>query len=95
MQPHLNKAFEGIVKVKFDKNDEIIEAMVSAEGEVVNLFNHVNVVAGDNKGNVEKWLLQVESSMTHCLRIVTPTSATQSRWTESKAGEVVWQSNTM
>ena len=44
--------------------------MVSAEGEVVNLFNHVNVVAGDNKGNVEKWLLQVEYSMTHCLRIV-------------------------
>ena len=27
--------------------------------------------AGDNKGNVEKWLLQVEHSMTNCLRTVT------------------------
>jgi dynein heavy chain len=95
VQPHMNKAFEGIAKVKFDKNDEIIEAMVSMEGEVVNLFNTVNVVAGDNKGNVEKWLLQVEYSMTHCLRIVTDNSMTaysknpRTKWVLEWPGMVV------
>merc|ERR1719443_250545 len=81
VQPHMNKAFEGIAKVRFTdssgkttndaKDAEIISAMISAEGEEIELFNKVNVNAGDNKGNVEKWLLQVEHSMTNCLRTVT------------------------
>ena len=37
------------------------------EGEVVDFFNQVNVVAGDKKGAVEKWLLEVQDSMIHCL----------------------------
>ena len=35
-QPH---SAPGINRVRFDSNDEIIEAMVSVEGEVVELVN--------------------------------------------------------
>jgi dynein heavy chain len=95
VQPHMNKAFEGIAKVRFDKGNEIIEAMVSAEGEVVELFNKVNVMAGDNRGNVEKWLLQTEHSMIQCLRVITDNSvkdyAKQPRhkWVLEWQGQVV------
>ena len=41
--------------------------MLSIEGEEVELFKPVNVVAGDKKGNVEKWLLEVQDSMIGCL----------------------------
>merc|ERR1719183_2988460 len=57
VQPHMNKCFEGINKVRFDPSNEIIEAMISVEGEVVDLKNKVNVAEGDKKGNVERWLM--------------------------------------
>eukprot|EP00931_Biecheleriopsis_adriatica_P056393 TRINITY_DN33417_c0_g1_i2.p1 TRINITY_DN33417_c0_g1~~TRINITY_DN33417_c0_g1_i2.p1 ORF type:complete len:3028 (-),score=718.43 TRINITY_DN33417_c0_g1_i2:3957-13040(-) len=63
VQPHMGKCFEGINKVRFDANDEIIEAMLSVEGEVVDFFKQVNVVAGDKKGAVEKWLMEVQYTM--------------------------------
>eukprot|EP00913_Durusdinium_trenchii_P001110 g1018.t1 len=63
VQPHMGKCFEGINKVRFDQNDEIIEAMLSVEGEVVELVHQVNVNEGDKKGNVERWLLEVQDSM--------------------------------
>merc|ERR1719181_1544478 len=47
VQPHMNKCFEGINKVRFDSQNEIIEAMFSVEGEVVDLKKPVNVVQGD------------------------------------------------
>ncbi|CAK0906755.1 unnamed protein product [Prorocentrum cordatum] len=71
VQPHMGKCFEGINKVRFDSNDEIIEAMISVEGEVVELDKCVNVVEGDKKGNVEKWLMEVQDSMIQCLTKVT------------------------
>ena len=58
----------GVAKVRFDKNNDIIEALVSAEGEVVELVKKINVSEGENKGNVEKWLLEVEHSMMATLR---------------------------
>ncbi|CEM09924.1 unnamed protein product [Vitrella brassicaformis CCMP3155] len=70
VQPHMNKCFEGINKVKFDPTNSIIQAMVSAEGEVVPLKKHVDVNHGEKKGNVEKWLVEVEESMQNCLREV-------------------------
>lgn len=36
----------GINKVRFDGNDEIIEAMLSVEGEVVELVSQATVVVG-------------------------------------------------
>jgi dynein heavy chain len=67
VQPHMGKCFEGINRVRFDKESVIIEAMESIEGEMVDLDKPVNVAEGDKKGNVEKWLLEVESSMIDCL----------------------------
>ena len=79
VQPHMGKCFEGINKVRFDSNDEIIEAMLSVEGEVVELVKHVNVNEGDKKGNVERWLLEVQESM-----IKTLTKARASRALEPR-----------
>jgi dynein heavy chain len=39
VQPHMGKCFEGINSVRFDEKNEIIEAMLSIEGEVVELFS--------------------------------------------------------
>jgi len=79
VQPHMGKAFEGIVKVRFNKDDpaknipanSIIEAMISAEGECVDLDKQIDVECPGNKGAVEKWLLEVEESMMDTLRVVT------------------------
>ncbi|CAL1158737.1 unnamed protein product [Cladocopium goreaui] len=62
VQPHMGKCFEGISRVRFNKTNEIIEAMASVEGEVVDLALPVNVVEGEKKGNVEKWLMEVQGS---------------------------------
>jgi dynein heavy chain len=90
VQPHMNKAFEAIAKVRFDAKDEIIEAMVSGEGEVVEFFQKVNVMAGDNKGNVEKWLKQVESSMQMALRTITDKSVAAYAETERTKWVIEW-----
>jgi dynein heavy chain, axonemal len=37
--------------------------MISAEGEVVEFHKAVDVNEGDKKGNVEKWMLEIESQM--------------------------------
>eukprot|EP00438_Fugacium_kawagutii_P000690 Skav220031 [mRNA] locus=scaffold2981:152294:153564:+ [translate_table: standard] len=73
----------GINRVRFDGNDEIIEAMISVEGEVVELVNKarlVNVNEGDKKGNVERWLLEVQDSM-----IKTLTKVDNIYWTQEVA----------
>ncbi|CAE8623425.1 unnamed protein product [Polarella glacialis] len=74
VQPHMGKCFEGISKVRFSKNSEVIEAMMSVEGELVELAKPVNVAEGDKKGNVEKWLAEVQSSMIDSLTKVTAAS---------------------
>ena len=42
--------------------------MVSAEGEKVRFTGDINVEEGDNKGNVENWLTDVENEMKKCLK---------------------------
>merc|ERR1712194_643306 len=90
----MNKAFEGISKVRFGKND-VIEAMISAEGEIVELLDKVDVNEGENKGNVERWLLEVEHSMMATLRDVTTTSlkdyeqTARTTWVVNCPGQVV------
>ena len=74
VQPHLGKAFEGLAKVKFDSNATIIESMISAEGEEVELKLPVDVNKPGNKGAVERWLVELEVSMMDSLRIISKES---------------------
>ncbi|CAE7216638.1 DNAH7 [Symbiodinium pilosum] len=74
VQPHMGKCFEGISRVRFNSTNEIIEAMSSVEGEVVEFAQPVNVVEGEKKGNVEKWLMEVQGSMIDSLTKVTGSS---------------------
>ena len=62
VQPHMDKCFEGIARVKFTDKEEVY-AMISAEGEVVEFNKKVDVNEGDKRGNVEKWMLEIESVM--------------------------------
>jgi dynein heavy chain len=95
VQPHMGKAFEGIAKVRFDPGNTIIEAMISAEGESVDLTNKVDVMKPGNVGAVERWLLEVEESMMDTLRDVTKKSndayatADRVKWVKEWPGQVV------
>jgi len=71
VQPHMNKCFEGINRVRFDNSNEVIEAMISVEGELVEFRAPVNVSEGDKKGNVEKWLMEVQDAMITSLTDIT------------------------
>ena len=62
VQPHMDKCFEGIQKVMFDANEKVY-GMVSAEGEQVLLDKPVDVNEGEKKGNVEKWMIEIEYQM--------------------------------
>ncbi|WAQ96862.1 DYH3-like protein [Mya arenaria] len=67
VQPHLKKCFEGISKLEFSDQQEIL-GMISAEKETVP-FN-TKIFPAKAKGMVEKWLLQVEDVMISSLRTV-------------------------
>jgi len=60
VQPHLKKFFEGINRLQFDENKEIL-GMESAEKEKV-LFNN-SIKPAESKGLVEKWLCETEAEM--------------------------------
>ena len=62
VQPHMDKCFEGIQKVEFSDKEEVTH-MISAEGETVKFDKMVDVNEGDKKGNVEKWMLEIETAM--------------------------------
>jgi dynein heavy chain, axonemal len=66
VQPHMDKCFEGIYRVMFSDRDEVY-GMISAEGEEVELDKKIDVNEGDKKGNVEKWMLEIESTMRRSL----------------------------
>jgi len=94
VQPHMSKCFEGIKKVVFEGNG-IVTGMVSAEGEVVTFTKPIDVNEGEKKGNVEKWMLEIEEMMKATLRDmvkealadyeVTPREV----WLEKWAGQIV------
>ena len=54
--------------------NEIIEAMISGEGETVDFTAKVDVMKPGNAGAVECWLVEVEESMMDILREVTDKS---------------------
>ncbi|XP_062999548.1 dynein axonemal heavy chain 3 [Elgaria multicarinata webbii] len=67
VQPHLKKCFEGIAKLDFTENMEII-GMISSEKEIVPFIK--KIFPAHAKGMVEKWLLQVEEMMLGSIRKV-------------------------
>lgn len=48
--------------------------MISAESENVKFNSKINVNEGDKKGNVEKWLGEIESMMRGTLKTITKNS---------------------
>jgi dynein heavy chain len=67
VQPHMNKCFEGIKCVIFKNNEEVL-GMTSAEKENVYFNKSINVLEGEKKGNVEKWMVEIEDQMRFTLR---------------------------
>ena len=62
----MDKCFEGIAKVMFTPED-YVEGMISAEKETVMFIKKIDVNEGDKKGNVEKWMLEIEDQMVKSL----------------------------
>lgn len=65
MQPHLKKCFEGIARLKFNEELEIL-AMRSTEGEEVSILEIISTSIA--RGQVEKWLIELESEMRKSVR---------------------------
>lgn len=66
---HLRKCFENIVKLEFNQMD-IVEYMVSAEGEKVQLKNYMA-----KSDDVEVWFKDLEDAMKSSLRFITRQAA--------------------
>lgn len=62
VQKHINKCFEGVALLDFTSASEV-GAIISSEKEKVMLNKPIDVNEGDKKGNVEKWLLEIEKTM--------------------------------
>ncbi|XP_073385492.1 uncharacterized protein [Physcomitrium patens] len=67
VQPFLKKCFEGINALTFQENLDITH-MWSVEKEVVEFTRSTNPKAA--KGNVERWLIEVERMMRETLKVV-------------------------
>jgi len=56
VQPYLKKCFEGIARLEFNTNLDILK-ILSSEDEEITLNKYISTV--EARGSVEKWLLQV------------------------------------
>ncbi|KAG1670781.1 hypothetical protein FOA52_014009, partial [Chlamydomonas sp. UWO 241] len=65
VQPHMGKCFDGIRRLDFGDDPKSIDinAMISGEGETVSLGKNCKA-----RGNVEKWLTDVENAMIASLK---------------------------
>jgi len=89
VQPHLGKCFEGVNRVHFEKDLQISQ-MISAEGECVNMDRKVNPESSANKGNVEKWLLELEAIQWDSIRTQTVGSIEEYKRVPRKAWILNW-----
>ena len=67
VQKHINKCFEAINLLQFSPNQEVT-GMISPEKEIVPFISSINVNEGEKKGNVERWLLEIEQIMRDTLK---------------------------
>jgi dynein heavy chain len=67
VQPHLRKCFDNLVKLKFGDSSKSAEmmGMISGEGEEIPFFKTLKA-----RGNVEKWLGEVEEYMVKSMHAV-------------------------
>jgi len=90
----MDKCFEGISKVIFDEKD-CVTGMLSAEGEDVMFIKKIDVNEGDRKGNVEKWMLDIEDQMIKSLRELNKEAireypnAERTEWSKNFPGQIV------
>lgn len=69
--------------------------MKSAEGEIVDYMKGINVEEGDRKGNVEKWMLDVEAQMMGSLKdlakqaLAAYPNTTRTTWSTLWPGQIV------
>jgi len=66
VQPHLEKVFDSVVSLVFD--NAYITTVVSAEGEQVKLWKNVTPEEGEFRGNVEKWMKDLEVKLKKTLK---------------------------
>ncbi|XP_076748638.1 dynein axonemal heavy chain 7 isoform X2 [Xylocopa sonorina] len=92
VQPHLKKCFEGIAQVTFTYDLEIT-SMKSSEGEEIILEKIIDTKAA--RGQVEKWLLELEYSMKKSVRAQVERAKDgylqqiRSRWTLEWPGQTI------
>ena len=94
VQKHMDKCFEGIQKVNFSDKQEVT-AMISAEGEVVEFCRKIDDNEGEKKGNVERWMLEIEKVMKQTLKLQTLNSladyynSERTTWVTRWPGQIV------
>lgn len=67
VQPHLKKCFEGVNSLDFGDDLEVV-AVRSSEGEVIALTQIISTAKA--RGQVEKWLVQLEASVKSSIKKV-------------------------
>ncbi|XP_009068409.1 PREDICTED: dynein heavy chain 3, axonemal [Acanthisitta chloris] len=87
VQPHLKKCFEGIAKLEFTEDLEIV-GMISSEKEVVPFIEKIYPVKAN--GMVEKWLQQVEEMMLASIKQVLQDGMTEYSTVPRKTWVLQW-----